>query len=180
LDDRAVFQGDGLPGYELAALRAGRHSQPLGSFHEKGPAAVFLEREPETTRPPVGHGEGDQLHFSRIQDDTRLEGNQVELQVDLAASQHNVDQVSHPLQRPVAGIDVQFFGCFPTGKCRHNTTKSQDVIQVSVGQQNRIEALEAQAAAQQLALCALAAVDHEAPILVKNDRRGQVAAHRGR
>ena len=74
-----------------------------------------------------------------------------------------------------AAEDVQLFQCFPAAQRAGKTAQSQNVIQMAMGQEDAIETAKAQPATQELALRALATVDHEA-MLVTHHQRGREAA----
>jgi hypothetical protein len=83
-------------------------------------------------------------------------------------------------QRGRAAEDVEFLQRLPAPQRARQPAQPQDVVQVAVGEENLVEATEAQAGAQQLALRALAAVDHEAVFVGHHQRRREAALHRRR
>ena len=94
------------------------------------------------------------------------------------AQHHPKDELADAFQRPTAAEDLQLFDRLPAREGRDQPCQAQDVVEVTVGDQDAVEALEAQARLEDLALGALAAVDQEA-VLVVDDHLGGEAAPDG-
>ena len=75
---------------------------------------------------------------------------------------HDFHQRTHAGDGAGAAVDVEFFQRFPTTQRACQPAKPQDVVQMTVGQEDAIQTTKAQTAAQELTLGAFAAVDHEA------------------
>jgi hypothetical protein len=82
-------------------------------------------------------------------------------------------QIADAAQCGPAAVDVDVVEVLPAGQRTDQPAQAEDVVEVAVGQQHRVEPLEAQAAAQNLALRALAAVEQEAVVAVQNEVAGQ-------
>ncbi|MEZ4555836.1 MAG: hypothetical protein R2854_05180 [Caldilineaceae bacterium] len=93
-------------------------------------------------------------------------------------AEDHIHQRGHAGQRGGAGEDVQFLQRFPAPQSRGQPAQAEDVVQMAVGEQDFVQAAEAEAAAQQLPLGAFAAVDHEAVFVVHDNGRRQPALDR--
>jgi hypothetical protein len=114
--------------------------------------------------------ESNHLKSLILQDDPRLYLNEVNLDRRPSSSQyHAVDQIIHALERPTPTVDLQTLHRFPTGEGGYEPPQAQDVIKMTVGEEDAIEALESQPTAQNLPLCPFAAVDQETIIPVEHD-----------
>ena len=112
-----------------------------------------------------GHGE-----IIRFEEDARLDLMQVEDHRRLSAAQdHIVEQVMDAVERPLAAVDVHFLDGFPAHEGGEQPCQAEDVVQVTVGDENIAQVPEADAGLQDLALGALAAVDQEAEFIVLDD-----------
>src|SRR5512135_561660 len=73
------------------------------------------------------------------------------------------------VQGPLAAIDVHFLNRLPTHEGGEQPCQPEDVVKMSMGDQDMAEILKAQAGLQDLALGALTAIDQEAVFIVLDD-----------
>ena len=92
-------------------------------------------------------------------------------------TENNLHERPDAVQGPFAAIDVERRNGLPARKGRGQPSQAQDMVQVAVGEKDPVQPAETQAAPQQLALRALAAVDQEAMVLVQHHRRRQAAVN---
>jgi hypothetical protein len=89
--------------------------------------------------------------------------------VALKTTQHHTkDQVMHPVKGVPGAVDLHFFDHIPAQKGRHQPAQPKDMIKMTVGQQNLIQALKTNASTQDLALSPLTAIHQEAKFFMLN------------
>ena len=88
---------------------------------------------------------------------------------------HAVQQVADTLQRVRAAVNLEAVNGFPAHEGGEQPAKPENVVEVSVGDEDAVEALKADAGLQDLALGTLAAVDQEAVLILLDEVGGQVA-----
>jgi len=142
-------------------------------------AGLLLKDIAKVARPAVGHGKGGQLEKVVLQDEARGQVGQCQADGRAMAAKDDSHQRLDPVEGPLAAIDLHLLDRLPAGKSRGQPRQPQDMVQVAVGEEDCIQAAKAQAAAQQLTLGALAAVDEKAILAVHHHRRRQAAPQRG-
>ncbi len=101
---------------------------------------------------------------------------QVEDDGGLTAAQHHaVEQVVDAVERPPAAVNVELLDGLPAHEGGEQPGQPEDVVQVTVGDENVAQVPEADAGLQDLALGAFAAVDQEAELVVLDDLGGEAA-----
>jgi H2-forming N5,N10-methylenetetrahydromethanopterin dehydrogenase-like enzyme len=92
------------------------------------------------------------------------------------APKHDIEQqIMYAIQGGAAAVYIQGLDGFPAHIGRKQTSQTQDVIQVAMGDQDLIKALKTNTRLKNLALCTLPAVDQEA-VLVMLDYLGRKSA----
>ena len=110
--------------------------------------------------------------------DAGRDGPVADANIGLARAEHHPHQLAHPAQRPRAAPNLHLLDGLPPAEGGRQSAQPQDVIQMAVGQQNALQPLEAQPAAEDLALRALAAVDQKTILAMHHHRRRQPALDR--
>ena len=72
------------------------------------------------------------------------------------------------IERGPPAENIQLVYSLPTQECGHQSTQPQDVIEMTVRQQNASQIFKASARLQDLTLCAFTAIDQK-PILIMFD-----------
>jgi len=126
-------------------------------------------------------GEGFDGELLRLKGDARLQVHQVNGHRRALAAQHDaVDQILHPVKGVTAAPDFQRVDALPAHEGGEQPGQAKDVIQVAVREQDTVQALEADAALEQLALRAFAAVYQKAILPGQDDLGRQPAQDRRR
>ncbi len=124
-------------------------------------------------------GKRRQSESAVLKQQTRLHLIQLDAHIgNLPWPKDNLHQRLHTRQGKRPAVDVQFLQRLPAPQRAGQPAQAQDVVEVTVGEQNLVEPAETQARAQQLALRAFAAVDHEAVLVGQHERRRKPALHR--
>jgi hypothetical protein len=119
---------------------------------------------------PVNDRKGHDLEGVVLQHNPRAHLDEINLNRGFSASQHDaVDQIIHPLQRPAAAVDLKVINRFPAGEGGYQAPQAEDVVEMAVSEEDSVEPLETQTAAQYLSLGPLAAVYQKAVVSVKDD-----------
>jgi len=88
----------------------------------------------------------------------------------LVATQHHiVNQRVDTIERGAPAKDIELIDRFPSKKGTEQTAQSEDVIEVSVCEQNVVDILKPRARLQNLSLCAFAAIHQKAIFIVFDD-----------
>ena len=123
--------------------------------------------------------EGRHREIIRLEENARLDLVQVEGHGCLPAAQHHaVEQVMDAVERPFATENIQFLDGFPAHECGEQAGQAEDVVEMTVGDENVVQVPEAEAGLQDLTLGALAAVNEEAEFVVLDDLRRKPAPGR--
>src|SRR5690606_11907746 len=144
------------------------------SFRQKRTARMLLKNEAERAAAPMRNRKGAYGEILCLEELACLKLDQVDLNGQALITQHDIEQQRmNPIQRGTAAVNIEGFDAFPPGKGRHQAAQPQIVIEVSVCEQDAVQSFEADAAAQNLALCAFAAVDQETVFTRQNRLRRQ-------
>ncbi|OGO10352.1 MAG: hypothetical protein A2Z66_06185 [Chloroflexi bacterium RBG_13_66_10] len=79
------------------------------------------------------------------------------------------------LERPAPGPDLEVVDRFPAGERGEKAGQPEDVVEVTVGDQNAVETAEPDSGAEDLPLSSLAAVDQETLVTVAHHLGGEAA-----
>ena len=93
---------------------------------------------------------------------------------------HTVEQFLYTVEGGFASPNFQLGHFFPTGEGRDQSTQAQNMIEVGMGEQDFVEALEANTTAKDLTLRAFTAIHEKTVFTSQNDLGGQAAMNRGR
>ena len=85
-------------------------------------------------------------------------------------AEYDAHKLTYALQRPHAPIDLHVLHGFPAPKRAGQSAQAEDMVEMPVRQQDVVQPLEANAAAQELPLGAFAAIDQEAVFAVNQHR----------
>jgi hypothetical protein len=78
------------------------------------------------------------------------------------------DEVPYPFQRGPSAVNLQILYGLPAGKGGNQSTQAQDVVQVTVGQQDAVQPFEPQPALENLPLGALTAIYQKPMVLIEH------------
>jgi len=88
----------------------------------------------------------------------------------LGTSQHNaIDQIANAVQRMAAAVNVNLLNGFPAHEGREHACQTEDMIKVTVSQQDMVQTFEANPGFQDLPLRALATIHHETKLVMFHD-----------
>ena len=88
------------------------------------------------------------------------------------APQHNaVDQITDAVHGVAGAVNVDLFDGFPAHEGRKHACQSKNMVQVTVGQEDMVQAFEANPRLQDLPLRAFATINHETELVMFNDKR---------
>src|SRR5574337_1079755 len=117
---------------------------------------------PETSRLRSGPN-GTPSSVARSLRNGLLDLNQFDRHGRLGAAQNDAEQqIVNALERGLAGVQLKIVDRFPAHKGGKQARQAEDVIEVGVGDEDAVEALEADAALKNLALGAVAAIHQKA------------------
>ena len=122
------------------------------------------------------HREGAHGEVGRVKEHPARHRDQLHRHGRLGAAQHYLEQqVVNAVKRGSAAVDLQLLDGLPAHERGEQPAEAQDVVEVSVGDEDAVEPLEAYPRLQDLPLRALAAVHQEAVLVVLHQVGGQVA-----
>jgi hypothetical protein len=139
----------------------------------------LVEQEAEVAAAAMLDRERHDVEVAGALDRARLELDVVDGDRDLVAAQDDAHEVADAIQRRAAAVDRDAIDRLPARERADQPAEPEDVVQVAVREQHRVEPLEAQPAAQDLTLRALAAVDQPALVAIHDDDGRQPAPHAG-
>ena len=173
---RPVRENDALAGNQIASKRPWGDSKSCRPLGQERTARRFLEGEAETSRASMNDGERAEAKSVILQKRPGLDGSELDVDRGAGAPQDNAEEkVVDALQGPGPGPDFQRFDCFPAHERGQQAGQSENVIEVSVGDQDPVQAPESQPRTKNLSLGSFAAVDQEAVISIGDDVRRQSA-----
>ncbi len=127
----------------------------------------FLELESEAVGAPVEDRESRYGKIVRFEEDSWLELVQIKGHRRLCSAQdYLIKQIMDAVEGPLATIYVNLINCLPAHECGEQPCQPENMVKVSMGDEDMLQVLEANAGLQDLALCALAAIDQEAKLVV--------------
>jgi len=113
-------------------------------------------------------------------DNARLDLVELDLNGGASATQdYAMEQVVDAFQGPASAEDLDALDSFPTGEGGNQSGQTKDMIQVTVRDQDAVQAFEPQPRLHDLSLCSLTAIDQEA-VLVMDNNLGRQPATGGR
>ena len=172
-DHSAVFQSDSLPLDEVPPARPVWHAQRLSSFRQERSMAFF--------RKPITQGRGTavvnrkcpDIEVLALENQAGFDFEHIQWHRGFGAPQyHAVDQVSDAVHCVAAAVDVDLFNRFPPHKSRKHASQTEDVVEVTMGEEDVIQAFKAHPGFEDLPLGAFAAINHKTILIVLNDKRG--------
>src|SRR5574341_75089 len=114
-------------------------------------------------------GKGGDGEVVLVEQQAGLDLNQFDRHWRLGAAQNDAEQqIVNALERGLAGVQLKIVDRLPAHKGGKQARQAEDVIEVGVGDEDAVEALEADAALKNLALGAFAAI-HQKAVLVVHD-----------
>ncbi len=169
----AIGEDDFPARHQLAALRAERYAQFVCPFRQERAARLAFEDISQAVCTAVGHRKRRDREIVRFEERPRLDLVHPDRHGRLVAAQdHTVDQVMDPVEGGAAAEDIQLLDRLPAHECGHQTGQPEDMVEVTMRQQDAGQVLEPGTRLQDLALGALPTI-HQKSIFIMFDDLGR-------
>ena len=166
--------------HDLFALEQPAALWPRGNLQRGQPvrqhprARLLLEHEAEAVITAVRHRKGPHAQMVILDDGARLDGGVCDLEFGTCVRpDHLGEQTSHHPERCGAAVHRELAAGFEKRQGGHQSTEAEQVVEMSMGEQDAVQPTKSEPAPQQLALRALTAVHEKPAVPVQNDQRRQ-------
>ena len=88
----------------------------------------------------------------------------------ITAEDNIINQSANTIQCPTSAEDFKLINCFPAHERADQAAEAEDVIEVTMRQQDARQMPEADTGLQNLTLCAFAAVNEKTIFVVRDDK----------
>jgi hypothetical protein len=162
IDRPAVRQNDRLSFRQIFAHRTVRHTESRKAVGQQMATHLAHERKREAFGIAMTHTETVDGELAGVEDPPLGQRNELQRDGRPSLAPESGEHPDDDVERPRAAVDRHDIGALPQPQRRKQTRNAEHVVEMAERQQEPVEASEASAAAEQLALRTLPAVDHDA------------------
>ena len=151
------------------AQRSVGNSQLLSLFGQEGAAALLFKEIAQTIGAAMLHRKGRDGKIRTVEEFARTYGDEFDRHGGVPAAQHDrIDQIMDAIQGSRATVNLELIDSLPTHERGEQSGQAENVVKVSVGNENAVQTFEADAGLQNLTLGSFATIHQKAVFIMLN------------